>query len=52
MIKQATQKEAMSLTRLAIQMWEDNEIEELAEHFEGLVASEEANRVICFKKSI
>lgn len=47
MIKQATQKEVMSLARLAIQMWEDNEIEELAEHFEGLAISEEA---ACFLK--
>jgi len=31
MIKQATQKEAMSLAKLAIQMWEDNKIEELAD---------------------
>jgi len=49
MIKQATQKEAMSLAKLAIQMWEDNELEELAEHFEGLVTSEEA---ACFLKYV
>ncbi len=49
MIKQATQKEAMSLAKLAIQMWEDNEIEELAEHFEKLVADEEA---ACFLKYV
>lgn len=49
MIKQATRKEAMSLARLAIQMWEDNEIEELAEHFEKLVADEEA---ACFLKYV
>lgn len=47
MIKQATQKEAMSLAKLAIQMWEDNKIEELAEHFEKLAADEEA---ACFLK--
>lgn len=49
MIKQATQKEAMSLATLAIQMWEDNEIEELAEHFEKLVADEDA---ACFLKYV
>ena len=49
MIKQATQKEAMSLAKLAIQMWEDNEIEELAEHFERLAANEEA---ACFLKYV
>lgn len=49
MIKQATQKEAMSLAKLAIQMWEDNKIEELAEHFEKLAANEEA---ACFLKYV
>lgn len=49
MIKQATQKEAMSLAKLAIQMWEDNKIEELAEHFEKLVADEDA---ACFLKYV
>jgi aminoglycoside 6'-N-acetyltransferase I len=49
MIKQATQKEAMSLAKLAIQMWKDNEIEELAEHFERLAADEEA---ACFLKYV
>ena len=49
MIKQATQKEAMSLAKLAIQLWEDNEIEELAEHFEKLVADEDA---ACFLKYV
>ncbi|MBR3824936.1 MAG: GNAT family N-acetyltransferase [Lachnospiraceae bacterium] len=49
MIKQATQKEAMSLAKLAIQMWEDNELEELAEHFEKLVADEDA---ACFLKYV
>lgn len=49
MIKQATRKEAMSLAKLAIQMWEDNKIEELAEHFEKLAADEEA---ACFLKYV
>lgn len=57
MLKKATKEDAVTLARLAIQMWEDNEIEELAEHFESLrfhmaMEFEEANRVICFKKSI
>ena len=47
MIKQAGKEDAFELANLAIQMWEDNEIEELAEHFEGLMASEEA---ACFLK--
>ena len=47
MLKKATKEDAVTLARLAIQMWEDNEIEELTEHFEDLVASEEA---ACFLK--
>lgn len=47
MIRQAGKEDALELARLAIQMWEDNEIEELAEHFEKLVADEEA---ACFLK--
>ncbi len=47
MIKQARREDAFELAKLAIQMWEDNEIEELVEHFEGLVASEDA---ACFLK--
>lgn len=47
MIRRATKEEAFELAKLAIQMWEDNEIEELAEHFEKLVADEEA---ACFLK--
>ncbi len=47
MIKNATKEDAFVLAKLAIQMWEDNEIEELVEHFESLVADEEA---ACFLK--
>ena len=47
MIRQAEKEDAFQLARLAIQMWEDNEIEELAEHFEGLVSEEDA---ACFLK--
>ena len=47
MVRQAGKEDAFELARLAIQMWEDNEIEELAKHFEGLVADEEA---ACFLK--
>lgn len=47
MMKQATKEDAFVLAKLAIQMWEDNEIEELAEHFESLAADEEA---ACFLK--
>lgn len=47
MLKKATKEDAVTLARLAIQMWEDNEIEELAEHFESLAADEEA---ACFLK--
>ena len=49
MVRQAGKEDAFELARLAIQMWEDNEIEELAEHFEGLVADEEA---ACFLKYV
>lgn len=47
MIRQAAKEDAFELARLAIQMWEDNEVEELAEHFERLVTDEEA---ACFMK--
>ena len=49
MIKQADEKDTYELARLAIQMWEDNEIEELAGQFGGLVADEEA---ACFLKYV
>ena len=47
MIRQAAKEEAFELARLAIQMWEDNEAEELAEHFARLGTDEEA---ACFMK--
>ena len=47
MIKQAGKEDAFELANLAIQMWEDNEIEELAGEFERLVQKEEA---ACFLK--
>ena len=49
MLKKATKEDAVTLARLAIQMWEDNEIEELAEHFESLAEDEEA---ACFLKYV
>ena len=49
MIRRATKEEAFELAKLAIQMWEDNKIEELAEHFEKLVADEDA---ACFLKYV
>lgn len=49
MIKQANEKDTYELARLAIQMWEDNEIEELAGHFEELMTSDEA---VCFLKCV
>ena len=33
MIKRATNEDAVTLAKLAIQMWEDNILEELAEEF-------------------
>ena len=42
MIKQATQKEAMSLAKLAIQMWEDNTLEGLTEEMAEIIASPES----------
>ncbi len=49
MIKKAGKEDAFELARLAIQMWEDNEIEELAEHFIELADDEEA---VCFLKCV
>ena len=49
MVKQANEKDTYELARLAIQMWEDNEIEELAGHFEELMTSDEA---VCFLKCV
>ncbi len=42
MVRQAKKEDAFELARLAIQMWEDHEIEELAGEFEELVQSDEA----------
>ena len=47
MIYKAKKEDALTVAGLAIQMWEDNEIEELAEHFERLVTDENA---ACFLK--
>ena len=47
MIKKAGKEDAYELARLAIQMWEDSEVEELAGEFEELVQSENA---ACFLK--
>lgn len=47
MIKKAGKEDAFELARLAIQMWEDHEIEELAGEFEALVQCEDA---ACFLK--
>ena len=49
MIKQADENDTYELARLAIQMWEVNEIEELAGHFEELMTGEEA---VCFLKCV
>ena len=49
MIKRATNEDAVTLAKLAIQMWEDNILEELAEEFAELVRSEEA---ACFLKYV
>lgn len=49
MIKKATNEDAVTLAKLAIQMWEDNILEELAEEFAELVRSEEA---ACFLKYV
>lgn len=49
MIKRATKEDAVTLAKLAIQMWEDNILEELAEEFAKLVRSEEA---ACFLKYV
>ncbi len=49
MIKKATKEDAITLAKLAIQMWEDNILEELAEEFAELVSSEEA---ACFLKYV
>lgn len=47
MIKKAGKEDAFELARLAIQMWENHEVEELAGEFEELVQSENA---ACFLK--
>lgn len=49
MIKKATKDDALTLAKLAIQMWEDNVLEELAEEFAKLVNSEDA---ACFLKYV
>ncbi len=45
MIKAATKEDALTLAELAIQMWEDNTVEELAEEFAELVSGEDA---VCY----
>lgn len=47
MIKKAGKEDVFELARLAIQMWEEHEVEELAGEFEALVQSEDAT---CFLK--
>lgn len=47
MIKLATKEDALTLAKLAIQMWEENDLEELANEFAELVDSEKA---VCFLK--
>ena len=42
MIKTATKEDALLVAKLAIQMWEDNILEELASKFEELIATEDA----------
>lgn len=49
MINKATKEDAITLAELAIQMWEDNVLEELAEEFAELVSSEDA---ACFIKYV
>ncbi len=49
MIRKATKDDAFTLAKLAIQMWEDNVQEELAEEFAELVSSEDA---ACFLKYV
>ncbi len=47
MIKKAGKEDSFELARLAIQMWENHEVEELTGEFEELVQSENA---ACFLK--
>ena len=49
MVQQAGKEDAFELARLAIQMWESHEIEEMSGKFEELVQSEEA---ACFLKYV
>lgn len=42
MIRKATIEDAMTLVKLAIRMWEDNTVEDLAEEFGELVSSDKA----------
>ncbi len=49
MIKQAKREDALYLAQLAVQMWEDNVLEDLAEDFKVLVKSENA---ACFLKYV
>ena len=49
MLKKAGKEDAYGLARLAIQMWENHEVEELAGEFEELVQSENA---ACFLKYV
>lgn len=49
MIRKATKDDALTLAKLAIQMWDENVLEELAEEFAELVRSEDA---ACFLKYV
>lgn len=49
MIRKATKDDALTLAKLAIQMWDENVLEELAEEFAELVSSEAA---ACFLKYV
>ncbi|MBD5468404.1 MAG: GNAT family N-acetyltransferase [Lachnospiraceae bacterium] len=50
MIKQAEQTDALTLAELAIQMWEDNTISELASEFAELIESEDAACFIWYEE--
>lgn len=49
MIKRVTKEDAVTLAKLAIQMWDENVLEELAEEFAEMVSSEDA---ACFIKYV
>ena len=58
MIRRARVEDAEILAALALQMWKDHDPEDMAKEFRELVmihmapGSEEANRIICFRKDI